>query len=65
VDAGQPSLFVPCSTNLLDQYRNVFPSEFTYSGARAVLLPEAGSFNDAAFQQIAAMALTYHRNKRR
>lgn len=64
-DAGQPTLFVPCSTNLLDRYRDAFPSEFTYSGARAVHLPAQGPFPEAAFQQIASMALTYHRDKRR
>lgn len=64
-DAGQPTLFVPCSTNLLDRYRDAFPSEFTYSGARAVHVPADGPYSDAAFQQLAAMALTYHRDKRR
>lgn len=64
-DAGQSTLFVPCSTNLLDRYRNAFPTEFLYSGARAVHVPSDGPLNDAAFQQIAAMALTYHRDKRR
>lgn len=65
MDAGQPALFVSCQTNLLDRYREAYASEFTYSGARAVHVPENGPFNDAAFQQIAAMALTYHRDKRR
>lgn len=64
-DAGRPTLFVPCSTNLLDRYRDAFPSEFTYSGARAVHVPATGPYADAAFQQLAAMALTYHRDKRR
>ena len=60
-----PTLFVPCSTNLLDRYRDAFPSEFTYSGDRAVHLPAEGPFPEDAFQQIAAMALTYHRDKSR
>lgn len=64
-DAGQPTLFVPCSTNLLDRYRDAFPTEFTYSGTRAVHVPSTSPNSDAAFQQIAAMALTYHRDKRR
>lgn len=62
---GHPTLFVPCSTNLLDRYRSAFPSEFTYSGDRAVHLPATGPLPEAAFQQIAAMALTYHRDKHR
>lgn len=64
VTGGQPTLFVPCSTTLLDRYRDVFPAEFTYSGVRAVHVPADGPFPEAAFQQIAAMALTYHRDKR-
>ncbi len=64
-DSGQPTLFVPCSTTLLDRFRDAFPTEFTYSGDRAVHVPESGPFNEGAFQQLAAMALTYHRDKRR
>ncbi|WP_341860954.1 DUF1801 domain-containing protein [Gymnodinialimonas sp. 57CJ19] len=61
----KPTLFVPCSTTLLDRYRAIFPTEFTYLGNRAVVLPASAPFPDAAFQQLAAMALTYHRDKRR
>lgn len=62
---GQPTLFVPCSTTLLDSYRATFPTEFSYLGSRAVLLPASAPFPEAAFQHLAAMALTYHRDKRR
>lgn len=62
---SKPTLFVPCSTDLLDRYRSAFPSEFTYSGDRAVHIAAQRPFPSAAFQQIAAMALTYHRDKRR
>lgn len=65
LNAGTPALFVSCQTTLLDRYRDAFPSEFTYSGDRAVLVAEDTPFNGAAFQQIAAMALTYHRDKLR
>lgn len=64
VEAGQPALFVHCQTDLVGRYRVLFPTEFTYSGNRAVLLPADGPFAVAAFQQIAGMALTYHRDKR-
>ncbi|WP_224814322.1 DUF1801 domain-containing protein [Hasllibacter sp. MH4015] len=62
VEADHPALFVHCGTTLVDRYRAEFPNEFTYSGNRAVLL--SPGFSEAAFQQIAAMALTYHRAKR-
>ncbi len=64
IEAERPALFVHCQTDLVSRYRVLFPTEFTYSGSRAVLLPETGPFPEAAFQQIAAMALTYHRDKR-
>ncbi len=63
-ESGQPALFVHCQTDLVGRYRALFPDEFTYSGNRAVVLPADGPFSEAAFQQIAAMALAYHRHKR-
>ncbi|MBF9044195.1 DUF1801 domain-containing protein [Rhodobacterales bacterium HKCCE4037] len=64
VEADQPALFVHCQTDLVSRYRVLFPTEFRYSGSRAVLLPPQGPFAEAAFQQIAAMAMTYHRDRR-
>lgn len=64
VQDERPALFVHCQTDLVSRYRMLFPDAFTYCGSRAVLLPASGPFSDPAFQQIAAMALTYHRDKR-
>lgn len=60
-------LFVHCQTNLVDQYRARFPTEFTYEGNRAVLIPLDGlgdCVNLDALAQVIAMALTYHRSKK-
>lgn len=62
--SGTCSLFVNCNTDLADRYRTHFPKAFTYHGARELRLPATGTFAEAAFQQVAAMALTYHRDKR-
>jgi len=59
------TLFVSCQTTLLDQYRERFPSEFTYDGNRAVRIPLEAPLNKDALAQLIAMALTYHRNKRK
>ncbi len=64
VSAENPALFVHCQTDLVSRYRVLFPTEFTYSDNRAVLLPASAPFAEGAFQQIAGMALTYHRDKR-
>ena len=58
-------LYVHCQTTLLDQYRERFPTEFTYDGNRAVLIPHDQPLNQNALAQIIALALTYHRNKAR
>ena len=58
-------LYVHCQTGLVDRYRQLYPDEFAYEGTRAVLIPVKGRFAEPALQQIAAMALTYHRDKQR
>lgn len=54
-------MLVHCQTSLVAQWRQLYPNIFSYDGSRAVLLPTTGAFADAALQQMAAMALTYHR----
>lgn len=57
------ALYVHCQTTLVDSYRQLFPTEFQYQTTRAVLIPTSGGYAAEALQQIAAMALTYHRDK--
>lgn len=54
-------MLVHCQTTLVAKWRTLYPTEFCYDGARAVYIPTTGAFADAALQQMAAMALTYHR----
>ena len=63
-DPDHCCLYVHCQTDLVDRFRQVFPDEFSYFDNRAVLVPATGPFPAAAFQQIAATVLTYHRDKR-
>ena len=60
---GHCALFVHCQTSLIDRFRSRYPIEFTYDANRAVWIPATGPYARAALQQIAAMALTYHRDK--
>ncbi len=57
-------LYVHCQTDLISRCRTLFPEEFGYLDNRAVLIPVTGPIPEAAVQQIAGMALTYHRDKR-
>lgn len=52
-----------CQTDLVSRWRVLFADAFTYDGNRTVFVPVSGDFPDAALQQLAAMALTYHRDK--
>jgi len=62
-DPDHCGLYVHCQTDLVARFRQIFPDEFGYDGNRAVLVPTHGAFPAAAFQQIAASVLTYHRDK--
>lgn len=57
-------LYVHCQTNLVEQWRSLFRGDFEFEDNRAVLIPADGTYNTTAFDQIAAMALCYHRDKR-
>ena len=57
------TLHVHCQTDLVGRWRALFPDEFTYEDNRTVQVPVSGTFARAALQQMAGMALTYHRDK--
>ncbi|SEP71971.1 hypothetical protein SAMN05428969_0605 [Devosia sp. YR412] len=60
---GQPALYVNCKTNLLSQYRTLYPEAFGYDGERGVVLGEAP--DQDALRHVIALALTYHKSKTR
>ncbi len=61
------SLYVHCGTNLVDQYRNLFPEVFEYDGNRKVGIPLSANLvkGEVADQlgQCVSMALRYHIDK--
>ena len=57
------ALHVHCQTDLVSRWLALFPDAFTYEGNRTVQVPVTGPFAEAALQQMAGMALTYHRDK--
>ncbi len=61
---GQYALYVHCQTNLLDQFRELYPTEFTYSGNRAILFNEKDNLATHALQHCISLALTYHLKKK-
>ncbi|WP_085899140.1 DUF1801 domain-containing protein [Kiloniella majae] len=61
---GQYALYVHCQTNLLDQFRELYPTEFIYSGNRAILFNEKDDVAEHALQHCISLALTYHLKKK-
>ncbi len=55
-------MLVPCSTDLLDRWRDRFGGELDLMGDRCVRLP-AGALPDGPLHSCIAMALTYHRDQ--
>ncbi len=61
----QYALYVNCQTTLVDSWRTLFPAEFSYEGNRAIVFSADDEVPQDALRFCMAMALTYHRNKRR
>jgi hypothetical protein len=61
----QYALYMNCQTTLVDTYRTLFPAEFNYEGNRAIVLDAGDEVPQDALRFCIAMALTYHRSKRR
>lgn len=57
------ALYVPCSTSLLDTYRQMFSDTLEYEGDRAILLSTEHDIPEDLIKQCIHLALTYHLNK--
>jgi hypothetical protein len=59
------AVYLNCKTTLVEEYRAAFCDVFAVEGNRAVLLDPAQPLPRQALAQALAMALTYHRRKRK
>ena len=62
---GKYAMYFHCQTTLVDTFRQMFPGRFAFSGNRSILFDVEDELPLAELGQCVAMALTYHRNKRR
>jgi hypothetical protein len=62
---NQYAMYFTCSTNLVETFRTLFPHRFKYEGNRALVFQETEDVDMDSLSICIAMALTYHRNKRR
>ncbi len=63
--SGQYAMYFNCQTTLVATFRQLYPSEFTYEGNRAILFHEDDEIPVKELGNCISMALTYHRNKKR
>lgn len=59
----QYALYFNCNTRLVDTFRTLFPTEFSYEGNRSIVFDTAKEVPAQALKFCISMALTYHRSK--
>jgi hypothetical protein len=63
--ANQYAIYFHCQTDLVETFRALYPTEFSFGGNRCILLDAANKLPEAALRHCVALALTYHLNKRK
>jgi Domain of unknown function (DU1801) len=62
---NQYAVYFHCQTDLVETFRELYPTEFSYGGNRSILLNAADDVSEPALRHCVALALTYHLNKRK
>jgi hypothetical protein len=62
--AGQYAIYFHCQTDLVETFRELYPTELSYGGNRCILLNAAGKFPAPELRHCVALALTYHLRNR-
>ncbi len=57
------AVYFHCQTNLVETFRELYPSEFSYGGNRCIILNAADDLPEPALRHCVALALTYHLKK--
>jgi hypothetical protein len=59
------AIYFHCQTNLVETFRELYPTEMNYGGNRSILLNAADQLPEQPLRHCVALALTYHLNKRK
>jgi Domain of unknown function (DU1801) len=59
----QYAVYFHCQTNLVETFRELYPTELSYSGNRAIILSADDAVPEPALRHCVALALTYHLRK--
>ena len=63
--ADQYAVYFHCQTDLVETFRELYPTEMRYGGNRSILLNAGDGLPETALRHCVALALTYHLNKRK
>ncbi len=63
--ANQYAVYFHCQTNLVETFRELYPTELSYGGNRSILLNAENDIPEPALRHCVALALTYHLSKRK
>jgi hypothetical protein len=58
------AVFFHCQTDLVETFRQLYPTELNYGGNRSILLDAEDPMPEAALRHCVALALTYHLRKK-
>jgi hypothetical protein len=59
------AVYFHCQTDLVETFRELYPTEMRYGGNRSILLNAEDDLPEAALRHCVALALTYHLKKRK
>src|SRR5712671_6966546 len=62
--ANQYAVYFHCQTNLVETFRELYPTELSYGGNRSILLDTENDIPESALRHCVALALIYHLGKR-
>jgi Domain of unknown function (DU1801) len=63
--ANRYAVYFHCQTDLVETFRELYPTEFSYGGNRSILLNAEDAVPEQALRHCVALALTYHLSKRK
>jgi hypothetical protein len=63
--ANQCAIYFHCQTDLVETFRELYPTQLSYGGNRSILLNAAGDLPEPELRHCVALALTYHLRKRK
>jgi hypothetical protein len=61
----QYAMYFKCTTNLVETFREKYPTEFRYGGNRSIIFNEDDEISAKELSDCIALALTYHLRKKK